>query len=117
MFGNTDDLGFMQVYRHPFFWGPRLRLNFIRSLSDFLERYDVLLAIQAILRRTVFQLFIHSITRFPHFPTAFLRLIPLWLLLKPLVAASSTTREYCLSFPCHYLLIPFAVGMLKLMLC
>jgi serine/threonine-protein kinase/endoribonuclease IRE1 len=49
----------MQVYRHPFFWGPRLRLNFIRSLSDFLERYDVLLAIQAILRHTVFQLFIY----------------------------------------------------------
>jgi hypothetical protein len=45
----------MQVYRHPFFWGPRIRLHFIRSLSDYLERYAFLFAFDfnALHQRTV----------------------------------------------------------------
>ena len=45
----------MQVYRHPFFWGPRIRLHFIRSLSDYLERYAFLFAFDfnALHQRTI----------------------------------------------------------------
>jgi hypothetical protein len=45
----------MQVYRHPFFWGPRIRLQFIRSLSDYLERYGFLFAFDcnAVHQRTI----------------------------------------------------------------
>jgi hypothetical protein len=82
---------FFQVYRHPFFWGPRLRLTFIRSLSDFLERY-VLHTRFDFLYTQVTNAYVNSVSCCSHSLADSPHPINLLLLLKLSVVVFSTKR-------------------------